>query len=101
MRSSTKVLLFLLTVAPGFAQADAVVEKVGAVEKKCSAKCLESVYNGFSIGADLIYHLTEVKHQDGGSVINLTKPISVNGTSPGSDFVKHKRYRFDPAINLG
>jgi len=99
MKSSAKVLTFLLMVAPGFAQADAAVEKVDTAAKKCSEQCPGHVLNGFSVGLDLIYHMTEVKHQDGGSVAENNSGI-IGVTVPG-DFVKHKRYRFDPAINLG
>lgn len=101
MKSSTKVLLFLLMISPGFSQADASVKKVD-VAKKCSKKCPGYVYNGFSVGLDLIYHMTEVKHQDAGSyaTVNNLLDTAVDPT-PGTAFAMHKRYRFDPAVNVG
>ncbi len=100
MKSSTKVLLFLLAVAPAFAQADVAVEKVDATTAECNRKCPGTVYNGFSVGADLIYHLTEVKYQDAGSNFNYVNGALIAGTT-GANSAKHKRYRFDPAVNLG
>ncbi len=103
MKSSAKALTFLLAVAPGFAQADAAVEKVDTAAKKCSEKCPGYVYNGFSVGLDLIYHMTEVKHQDAVSVLKFIDQKNQVGerSTSGTESAMHKRYRFDPAINLG
>lgn len=108
MKSSAKVLTFLLVMAPSFAQADAA-EKVDTANTKCSEGCPGRVFNGFSVGIDLIYHMTEVKHQDAGSYSTVSAVVdgdhvdldSGKSPTPGTAFAMHKRYRFDPAVNIG